>query len=50
MQDNIPTIQPVSKKAVFTVQDVTNSFEKAIKDKHAQNWQAYLNAQQAKRV
>lgn len=48
--ENIPTVKPVSTKAVFLAQDVANSFEQAIKDQHTKNWQAYLANQQGKKT
>lgn len=47
-QTNIPTVTPVSKpstKAVFTAQDIENSFERDIKAQHAVNFNNYKKSQ-----
>ena len=54
MRDNIPTVYPnltiASTRAVFTVQDVKNSFEQAIQKQYSNNFQQYQQKQLNKRV
>lgn len=47
---NIPTVTPVSTKAVFTAQDVPNKFEREITQQRAKNLSTYQKQQMAKRI